>query len=109
MGCNEKDVPCGIVDEESRALHITFGSSYTTSDVIVDALEAKWDALDAQEQVATSLLQSTMDNRPESSGRRTQFLARMVQCADVINTPIPLLYYPPYHSKYHPIERYWGI
>jgi DDE family transposase len=20
-----------------------------------------------------------------------------------------LLYYPPYHSKYHPIERCWGI
>lgn len=23
--------------------------------------------------------------------------------------PIQLLYYPPYHSKYNPIERCWGI
>ena len=27
MGCEEKYIPCGIVDEESAALHITFGSS----------------------------------------------------------------------------------
>jgi len=27
MGCKEKDVPCGIVDEESGELTITFGSS----------------------------------------------------------------------------------
>lgn len=27
MGCKEKDSPCGIVEEESAALHITFGRS----------------------------------------------------------------------------------
>jgi hypothetical protein len=109
MGCKEKYVPCGIVDEESAELTITFGSSYKTSDFIVDALEAKWHALDDQEKAATSRLQIKMDNGPESSGRRTQFLSRMVQLADAINKPIQLLYYPPYHSKYNPIERCWGI
>ena len=109
MGCKEKYVPCGIVDEESGALHITFGSSYKTSDFIVDVLEAKWAALDAQAKAATSLIQIKMDNGPESSGKRTQFLHRMVQLADNIQKPIQLLYYPPYHSKYNPIERCWGI
>jgi hypothetical protein len=109
MGCKEKYVPCGIVDEESAELTITFGSSYKTSDFIVDALEAQWHALDDQEKAATSRLQIKMDNGPESSGRRTQFLHRMVQLADYINKPIQLLYYPPYHSKYNPIERCWGI
>ena len=41
MGCKEKYVPCGIVDEDSAELTITFGSSYKTSDFIVDVLEAK--------------------------------------------------------------------
>jgi hypothetical protein len=109
MGCQEKYVPCGIVDEESAALHITFGSSYKTSDFIVDVIEAKWDTMDEQEKAATRLIQIKMDNGPESSGRRTQFLHRMVQLADSINKPIQLLYYPPYHSKYNPIERCWGI
>jgi len=109
MGCEEKYVPCGIVDEESGELHIIFGSSYKTSDFIVDTIEAKWHAMEAQAQAATSLIQIKMDNGPESSGRRTQFLSRMVQLADSINKPIQLLYYPPYHSKYNPIERCWGI
>lgn len=109
MGCKEKYIPCGIVDEDSGELHITLGSSYKTSDFIVDTLEAKWEALDEQEKAATSLIQIKMDNGPESSGRRTQFLHRMVQLADDIHKPIQLLYYPPYHSKYNPIERCWGI
>ena len=109
MGCKEKYIPCGIVDEESAALHITFGSSYKTSDFIVDTIEAKWNAMDEQEKAKTRLIQIKMDNGPESSGRRTQFLSRMVQFADVINRPLHLLYYPPYHSKYNPIERCWGI
>src|SRR5437899_7738585 len=50
-----------------------------------------------------------MDNAPQSSGNRTKFLSRMVQLTDDINKPIQLLYYPPYHSKYNPIERCWGI
>jgi len=33
----------------------------------------------------------------------------MAQFADRINKPMQLLYYPPYHSKYNPIERCWGI
>ena len=57
MGCQEKYVPCGIVDEASGALHITFGSSYKTSDFIVDTLEAKWNAMDEQEKAKTSLIQ----------------------------------------------------
>ena len=46
-----------------------------------------------------------MDNGPECSGKRTQFLKRMVDFAD---EEVRLVYYPPYHSKYNAIERYWG-
>ena len=91
------------------ATDIMFGSSYKTSDFIVDTLEARWDALDAPEKAAVEWLQIKMDNGSESNGVRTQFLHRMVQFADHIAKPIQLLYYPPYHSKYNPIERCWGI
>ena len=33
----------------------------------------------------------------------------MVDLANSIGKSIQLLYFPPYHSKYHPIERCWGI
>jgi hypothetical protein len=109
LGLKEKYIPCGIVDEDTGELSIMFGSSYKTSDFIVDALEARWAALDAPEQATTERVQIKMDNGPESSGIRTQFLHRMVQFADHIGKPVQLLYYPPYHSKYNPIERCWGI
>ena len=109
LGLKEKYIPCGIVDEDTAQLHLTFGSSYKTSDFIVDALESWWAALDETEQVAMARLQMKMDHGPESSGRRTQFLNRMVDFCDRIGKPIQLLYYPPYHSKYNPIERCWGI
>jgi Rhodopirellula transposase DDE domain len=109
LGCKEKYIPCGIVDEDTGQLSIMFGSSYKTSDFIVDALEARWEAVAASEKAAVALLQIKMDNGSESNGVRTQFLHRMVQFADHIAKPIQLLYYPPYHSKYNPIERCWGI
>ena len=69
LGCQEKYIPCGIVDEDSADLNIIFGSSYKTSDFIVDTIEAKWNAMDEQEKAQTSLIQIKMDNGPESSGR----------------------------------------
>lgn len=34
---------------------------------------------------------------------------RMTRLADETQLNIQLAYYPPYHSKYNPIERVWGI
>jgi hypothetical protein len=50
-----------------------------------------------------------MDNGPENSSHRTQFMNRMVRFADATGLEIKLVYYPPYYSKYNPIERCWGI
>jgi hypothetical protein len=90
-------------------LYPYFGSSYKTSDFIVNTLQDWCHELSAAQQQQTTLLQLKVDNGPESSGVRTQFLKRMVEFADQIGKPIQLLYYPPYHSKYNPIERCWGI
>ena len=36
-------------------------------------------------------------------------MKRMIDFADKNNLEIVLAYYPPYYSKYNPIERCWGI
>jgi hypothetical protein len=109
FGSPGKYIPCGIVDEDTGELYLSFGSSYKTSDFIVDTLESWWARLSVTEQNAIDQIQLKIDNGPESSGVRTQFLHRMVEFTDAIGKPIQLLYYPPYHSKYNPIERCWGI
>jgi transposase len=109
MGPQQTYTPLGIVDEDHGKLHLTFGSSAKTSDFIVDGLHRWWQCLSMDERENFSQIQIKVDNGPESSGRRTQFLKRMVDWVDEIGKPVQLLYYPPYHSKYNPIERCWGI
>lgn len=109
MGCEEKYVPFGIVDEDTGSLFLVFGSSFKTSDFIVDGLREWWRHVPPCERNGIAHLQLKIDNGPESSSARTQFLKRIVAFADEIQISIQLLYYPPYHSKYNPIERCWGI
>ena len=49
-----------------------------------------------------------LDNGLECNGRRSQFLLRMTEIADMTGLCVRLVYYPPYHSKYNAIERYWA-
>lgn len=109
MGVKEKYIPCGILDEDSGQLYLNFGSSYKTSDFIVDSLSVWWNRIAQLEKQQIDLIQIKVDNGSENSGVRSQFLNRMVEFADQSGKSIQLLYFPPYHSKYNPIERCWGI
>ena len=58
---------------------------------------------------AITTLLITLDNGPENHSRRTQFIQRLVDFVDHTGLTVQLAYYPPYHSKYNPIERCWGV
>ncbi len=49
------------------------------------------------------------DNGTENQSHRTQLIKRMVEFVSKSATSVCLAYYPPYHSKYNPIERCFGI
>lgn len=49
------------------------------------------------------------DNGPENSGVRSQWLKRLVEFSAKCDITIRLAYYPPYHSKYNPVERVFGV
>ena len=36
-------------------------------------------------------------------------MKRITDFADTFQVTMDLAYYPPYHSKYNPIERVWGV
>jgi hypothetical protein len=102
----QKLVPFGILMVATGALTLLFGSR-ETSDAWVDALQLWWPQVrDGLGHVKRLVIY--LDNGPKNSGRRTQFLKRMVQFADWSGLEIRLVYYPPYHSKYNPIERCWS-
>lgn len=78
-----------------------------TSDFIVDSLEV-WYKERETELMDYQTIMFELDCGPHVSGQRTQFLKRMVEFAQFTDKQILLVYYPPYHSKYNPIERVWA-
>ncbi len=107
MRLKEKLVPGGILEPVTGKAFLFFTSSYKTSDFLVDGLLLWWNER-KQDLFNVKHLLVNMDNGPECSGRRSQFLLRMVEFADMSRLTIRLIYYPPYHSKYNGIERYWA-
>ena len=55
------------------------------------------------------MLVINVDNGPENHSRRTQFMQRLYEFVQCYHINIRLAYYPPYHSKYNPVERCWGV
>jgi Rhodopirellula transposase DDE domain len=104
----QKLVPQGILDLTSYLLSIFVATSNGTSDFIVDCLEQWWEANKVRYPDARRLV-INLDNGPENSSHRTQFMNRLVIFADATGLEIKLVYYPPYHSKYNPIEHCWGV
>jgi len=107
LDVKEKLTPFGFYLPEHDDLFLFFTKSYANSDFIVDCLEEIWP--DIQAKYGVDILTINSDNGMENSSSRTQFLKRLVEFADKSNITINLAYYPPYHSKYNPIERVWGV
>jgi len=49
------------------------------------------------------------DNGSENNGVRTQWLRRLVEFSVQHRVIVRLACYPPYHSKYNPVERVFGV
>jgi transposase len=100
--------PFGIFLPEHDDLWLYMARSKVTSDFIADRLEQWWREVRLR-FLRVKTLVINLDNGPENQSRRTQFLKRVVGFARKYGLAVQLAYYPPYHSKYNPVERCWGI
>jgi transposase len=100
--------PFGIFLPQHDDLWFYMARSKVTSDFIVDRLEQWWEGVRLRFfRVKTLVI--NLDNGPENHSRRSQFLKRIVEFARKYGLRVQLAYYPPYHSKYNPVERCWGV
>ncbi len=95
--------PVGIFLPGSDELFIYQVTSKVTSDCLVDRLGQWWETV-RQRFSHINTLVINLDNGPENHSRRTQFMGRLVEFARRYHLKVRLAYYPPYHSKYNPIE-----
>ena len=107
FGATGKFTPFGIFLPDYKDLSLYFPTSKVTSDFMVDRLDQWWQQKRLLYPKVDTLLLD-LDNGPENHSRRSQFIYRMVLFAQATQLKIVLVYYPPYHSKYNPIERCWS-
>jgi hypothetical protein len=100
--------PVGILLPRYDELALYGVASKVTSDCLADILHHWWDTNGARFPAVKTLVLN-LDNGPESHSRRTQFLYRLVEFVRQTGITLALAYYPPYHSKYNPVERCWGV
>jgi hypothetical protein len=100
--------PLGFLLPQEGDLFLYLGTSKITSDFIVDCLEDVWQTSWHPRFPLVTTLVLNLDNGPENHSRRTQFLKRLVDFVAQNQVTVRLAYYPPYHSKYNPIEHCWG-
>ena len=103
-----KLTPFGIFRPQTSESDLFFTDSKVSSDFMADCLE-QWLAGRGEALKDIRKLVLDLDNGPENSGQRSQWLWRLVLLAQKYQWCVVLTYYPPYHSKYNPIERLWGI
>lgn len=108
MGQEAILVPAGILEVDCDQLNVIFGTSRDNADFVADCIEHWWSRR-GQLYGHIEKLVINLDNAPEINSSRTQFMNRLVQFVDRTGLKLELAYYPPYHSKYNPIERCWGI
>lgn len=100
--------PFGIYLPQHAELYLYFTATKVTSDFIVDCLTDFWTTVrDRYPTIATLVI--NLDNGPQNHSRRTQFMQRITQFVDHFQLAVQLAYYPPYPSKYNPVERVWGF
>jgi transposase len=101
-----KWTPLGILVLASGVLSLFFAPQETSA-AWIEALLQWWQQVGLTRSGIQRLV-IYLDNGPHNSGRRRPFLKRLIDLVDATGLEVRLVYYPPYHSKYNPIERCWS-
>jgi hypothetical protein len=105
---SEKVTPVGLFLPASDELFLYAVTSRVTADCLVDRLIQWWES-EHSRFPDVKMLVINLDNGPENHSHRTQFMQRLVEFVEQYHISVRLAYYPPYHSKYNPVERCFGI
>lgn len=99
--------PFGIKDLKTKETFVYCTTSNSTADYKVDCIE-EYLRNKLKQNSNIEKLMIFLDNGPENSSRRKLWMYRIIKLSTKYEIKIELVYFPPYHSKYNVIERFWG-
>ncbi len=98
-------IPHGIYDLKHNIGYITLGNSKETSQFACDSLRNWWDAQGRYLYPNATSLLILCDGGGSNNSRHYLFKQDLQQLADELGLDIRIAHYPPYCSKYNPIEH----
>lgn len=99
-------VPFGILDLKTNETFVYCNKYSSTASFKIDCIEDY--LIKKKEKFNINRLIIFLDNGPENSSKRTLWIKCLIDLVKKHKISIELAYYPPYHSKYNMIERYWA-
>lgn len=100
-----KVIPQGIYDLQRNEGYITIGTSHETAEFITDNLLWWWETFGIHQYPDAQTLYILCDAGGANSYRHHIFKKKLLELADTIGKNILICHYPPYASKWNPIEH----
>lgn len=97
--------PHGLYDVGRNCAHINLGTSHETSQFACDSIERWWQRQGREQYPAATRLLLLCDGGGSNSANRYVFKEALQKLADRLGLEIRVAHYPPYCSKYNPIEH----
>jgi hypothetical protein len=98
-------IPHGIYDHVHLRGHINIGLSHDTSEFACDSFAWYWNRIGKQRYPDATSILLTCDGGGSNSSRKYIFKHDLQQLDNRFGIEIRVAHYPPYCSKYNPIER----
>ena len=100
-----KAIPHGIYDVKLNEGYLSIGNSHETAEFVVDNLEWWWESFGKYEYPQATRILILCDSGGANGYRHHLFKKSLQKLAQKINKKLVIAHYPPYCSKYNPIER----
>jgi len=98
-------IPHGIYDQRRNIGYIQLGTSHDTSEFACDSFRHWWDTYGRKHYPDATSILVLCDGGGSNSARHYIFKQDLQELADEIDVEIRIAHYPPYCSKYNPIEH----
>jgi len=100
-----KAIPHGIYDVKLNEGYLSLGNSHETAEFVVDNLQWWWTNFGKYEYPKATRILILCDAGGANGHRHHLFKKLLQQLARKIGKKLVIAHYPPYCSKYNPIER----
>ena len=100
-----KVIPHGIYDMKLNEGYLSLGNSHETAGFVVDNLEWWWETFGKYEYPKATRILILCDSGGANGHRHHLFKKCLQKLARKIDKKLVIAHYPPYCSKYNPIER----